>query len=655
MPVQFDLPAQFDLWNEAATSPELSVDEVLATLEQWHEWGWLRALDLHFARFLQELGEGRAEVLMLAALTSHQAGRGHICLVLSELVARPFETLKLPPEPMGQQGAPALLKTLSGYGLDCLERALASASVVDAVHPESGSAPLVFEHGLLYLRRFWASERRIAHHINVRMSIDTPGAPSSEALAHLFGASPSDETDWQQVACALALRQRFAVISGGPGTGKTTTVAKLLVLLQQQALAQGGEALSIQMAAPTGKAAARLTESMAGALTKLSVPETVRAHLPREAMTLHRLLGARPDTRRFRFNETHVLETDVLLVDEASMVDLELMAALMNALKPQARLILLGDRDQLASVEAGAILGDICASAWPPAFSESMCRYLEHTTGADLTVTHHEGGIADHVVVLQKSYRFSDHSGIGHLARAINQGDIAQARAVVSKGFNDIALTQIEAGERTHVYLAVEGYRAYLEAIEANASPAEVLAAFQKYRMLCALRQGDWGVETLNERIAEALQARGWIDQSSGWYVGRPVLITRNDRQLGLYNGDIGIALPDPAAEGRLRVFVDQGERIRSVLPARLTHADTAYAMTVHKSQGSEFETVTVVMPPSDSAIMTRELLYTALTRARSMCTLCIADTEVFFNALTRRVQRSSGLSQRLGELTDQR
>ncbi|RCV87999.1 exodeoxyribonuclease V subunit alpha [Billgrantia montanilacus] len=551
------------------------------------------------------------------------------------------------------------------------------------------------------------------------------------ALDSLFPSSA--DIDWQKIACALAAQAHFAVITGGPGTGKTTTVVKLLALLQALALGepatnQAPRPLRIRLAAPTGKAAARLNESIAKQVQGLSLVELasavgqqgvdisiLRDSIPTEVTTLHRLLGSRPDTRHFRHHAGNPLALDALVIDEASMVDIEMMAAVLTALPPRARLILLGDKDQLASVEAGAVLGDLCQRAEGGHYSPATCDWLERVVGTPIPEQYRdEAGqpLDQAIAMLRVSHRFDSASGIGQLAEAVNRplssnhGQKEKKRAVreiFQQGYADIArLALADADDPALDRLVVNGnpagfanngegrydrrgetiappvgYRHYLEVMKA-ARPAQpffgegearqpydnwarqLLATHGHFQLLCALRKGPWGIEGLNPRIGRALRRAGWLKASDleleqGWFEGRPVLVTRNDYGLGLMNGDIGITLAVPEARsasespGRtlLRVAFpasDGSGDIKWVLPSRLQAVETVFAMTVHKSQGSEFTHTALLLPDAPNPILTRELVYTGITRAKHWLTLVETGRGMLDEAVMREVVRVSGL-----------
>lgn len=470
---------------------------------------------------------------------------------------------------------------------------------------------------------------------------------------------------WQKVAAAVALTRRFAVISGGPGTGKTTTVTKLLAALIEQAKQDRihGHVPTIKLVAPTGKAAARLTESIGQAVEQLAVSPELKAAIPTQASTIHRLLGAIPDSAEFRHHHDNPLHLDILVVDEASMVDLSMMHKLVDAMPKQARLILLGDKDQLSSVEAGAVLGDIC-SFHQEGYSALQGKLLAQLTGFD-SLAHgassSQSGMADSLCMLQKSYRFDARSGIGQLAKAINSGGVSKVEQVWRQGFEDIAKYPIDTEHyQLLIKSLVEEYRGYLALLnEANQAQEDLntlarnaLSAFARCRLLCAVREGDFGVQGLNARIERALAARKLIQvQDELWYHGRPVMVTRNDHALGLYNGDIGLCIRDPDEEGhKLKVFFELPDgSVKAVLPSRVPEHETAYAMTIHKSQGSEFDHTLMILPPEFSPILTRELIYTGVTRAKSRLSLYV-DESVMARGIKVRTVRASGLTQRLKE-----
>ena len=607
----------------------------------------LRPLDRAFARFLATLdASADARVLAAAAMTSKELGDGHICVDVNELAER----------------APWLH--------DVADELRASPLV--ATTYEDNASPLVLDGDLLYLRRFWRYEVGVAGAIRSRLAHEgTPAGLASE-LARLF--PPDDMSpDWQKIACAIAARGAFAVITGGPGTGKTTTVVRLLGLLQTLAIRRGEPRLRIRLAAPTGKAAARLNASIAGQIERLNVDPQVKQAIPAEVTTLHRLLGSRPDSRAFRHDRDNPLHLDVLVIDEASMIDLEMMAATLDALPPDARLVLLGDKDQLSSVEAGAVLGDLCARAEAGHYDADTVQWLAEVCDVDMAAwrdPEEARALDQRVVMLRRSRRFGEHSGIGALANAIRQGDTQAAGQALKASSGDIALQAPTAdGIAT---LAIEGragtpgYRAYLDWIERERPQPDApfdafeawgggaLQAYARFQLLCASRHGDTGVPAQNERIAQGLAARGLIDIERDWYEGRPVMVTRNDYAIGLMNGDVGITLWIPDGQGGMALRVvfavldEHGkERVRFVVPSRLAAVETVYAMTVHKSQGSEFEHTALALPTEPSAVLTRELLYTGVTRAKTHFTL-LATPDIMAYAIARQTRRASGLLPRL-------
>ena len=686
------LPTPLTAESLALLQPLGRAEDLLLLLERWVERGWLRALDKAFVAFLHERDpQGDPLVLLAAALTSHQLGHGHVCLDLFETLKEPDFALSLPPEGDVQTGAmllpSQLLEALDG---EAWCKALQASSLVEHAGQSSADAvsrPLVLSERRLYLRRYWTYERRIDGALRQRLAVaEATPADLPVRLNGLFG-SPAQNApvDWQKLACALATRGAFSIVTGGPGTGKTTTVVRLLALLQAPAV-EAGAPLRIRLAAPTGKAAARLTESISVQVKSLEVDDKVRQKIPSDVTTVHRLLGSRPGTRHFRHHAGNRLPLDVLVVDEASMIDLEMRANLLDALPAHARLVLLGDKDQLASVEAGAVLGDLCRDAEAGWYTAQTRSWLEQVSGENLSASDLQQDLdgthplAQQVVMLRHSRRFGEGSGIGQLSRLVNQQLPREARALLAAGNHADLFALPLKGEQDRAFerLALEGrgteakgYRHYIERLREQrpdtrsgledprwaAWAGHVLQAFEAFQVLCAVRKGPWGVEGLNERITRALFARKLIDGDQQWYEGRPVLMTRNDYGLGLMNGDIGIALMLPEGEGQARRHVlrvafarnDGQGGIRFVLPSRLNDVETVYAMTVHKSQGSEFSHTALVLPEALNPVLTKELIYTGITRAKHWFSLVEPRAGVFEEAVQRKVKRLSGLMLGLG------
>lgn len=562
-------------------------------------------------------------------LTSRYRAEGHTCLPLADLAGKEMDS------PVCRIGR---LPSVAAW-----TKQLRASEVVGA---PGEFKPLILDaEGRLYLRRYWEYEQQLVQAIAARTATAPPDC-DQELLArglqsHLPGTSLGAEPDWQQIAAFAAVTHNFCVITGGPGTGKTQTVVRILALLLAQAR---GAKLRIALAAPTGKAAARLTDSLRSSVT---LPEfkSIAESLPNEATTIHRLLGTRPDSPHFWHNASRPLVADVVVVDEASMVDLALMAKLFAAVPLAARLILLGDENQLASVEAGNVLADICGSGASGQFSKEFVERYAEITGERIP-----GGMAkasplqDCIVELQRNYRFAEAGGIYQLSRAVNAGDAGVALSALKNGaLSDVhwrklpAATALEGQLREQI---ISGFRSFLEAPD----PASALARLQQFRILCAVRHGPFGVENLNVIAEQTLADAGLLQPNAHWYAGRPVMITRNDYNLALFNGDTGIILRDPAAKNELRAFFLSAEgKLRVLLPSRLPLHETAFAATVHKSQGSEVDELILILPAKDSPLLTRELIYTGITRARSKVTL-FADEAVFRAAVARQILRASGL-----------
>ncbi len=517
--------------------------------------------------------------------------------------------------------------------------------------PPGAGTPLILDGPRLYLARYFDAEARLARALLARHRElpPPPGPAARQLLQSLFPPERSGEPDWQQLAVALALCRRLTIISGGPGTGKTTTVARLLACL----LADAPD-LRIALAAPTGKAAARLQESLQARAADL--PGDIVARLPRGASTLHRLLGLGIDGQAPRHHRDNPLPVDLLVVDEASMLDLTLALQLVEALPPQARLILLGDKDQLKAVEAGAVFAALSAS---PALSPATAAQLAELTGwpvESLPQAQAAAPLDDAVVWLSRSHRFAAGSALGRLAGALVRGQAALALECLEAGGGDLARIDAPgAGLGSQEFQRLEaGYEPYRQALAAWQGDAAQLpllfAAFESYRVLCATRRGERGVEAVNERLAARLRPLGSSVRPDQPFAGQPLMILQNDPATRLFNGDIGLALED--GEGLGVFFPDGAGGYRRLAPSRLPRWEGAFAMTVHKSQGSEFDGVALVLPTQDSPLLTRELIYTGVTRARRRVQL-LAPASLLQQALVRQAQREGGLALRLLDTAD--
>lgn len=567
-----------------------------------------RAIDRHFAAFICHQATGGVSELfrLVVSLASSAVGQGSSCLNLQDIAEESIvienKEFRLP-------------------RLDALMELLKSATVVS--FPGGHFRPLVLDAtGRLYLYRYWHYEQELQRTI-LRKAGAAFGTIDEtlllDSLERLFPSSGGRESDRQKDATVVALRRQFCVLSGAPGTGKTSTVVRILALLREQ---KWGMKQRIAMAAPTGKAAARLKTSISDIKRTLDCSDEVKSAIPDEVVTIHRLLGTISGSTRFRHSASNPLPFDTVIIDEASMVALPLMSLLVTALKADARLILLGDHHQLASVEAGSVFGDICSAG-----SENEASPLSNS-----------------MVLLEKNYRFHPGSGIAEISRAVNEGLEREAVNLLKRSRSSgVTWQELPAPEELQHALAnkaVEGFHSYLDA----ASPAEALERFDRFRILCALRDGPYGVSGLNRTVENILARKALISPASTFYRGRPLMITVNNYAMRLFNGDTGILFPDPENGGSLRAFffAPDGE-IRSIAPERLPQHETAFAITIHKSQGSEFDRLLMLLPPIDSEILTRELIYTGITRAKESVEIW-ANEEVFCAAVKKQTKRSSGL-----------
>jgi exodeoxyribonuclease V alpha subunit len=580
--------------------------------------GALSAQSEQLARTLcRAAGETREALLLALGLVSHQVERGHVCLDLPALTRGElgiFADANLAPEPAQWPELADWLVALSSTPL------VAEASAIDAV------TPLVLDaRGRLYLRRYFMRERSLSTELARRMAAPDlliDHALLARGLARLF---PGEQPDLQREAAKRALERPLCVISGGPGTGKTATVVKILALVVEQAMAAGHAGVRMRLLAPTGKAATRVVESIRKAKLALAVAPEVLAAIPDEAATIHRALSqlARAASRE-PSDAPPELAVDLALVDEASMVDLELMDRLLSVVPRAARVILLGDRHQLASVEAGAVLGDICGAGRAPS---ELSRAP--------------------VVQLTRSYRYSHASGIGALSRAINEADAAATLSILdSDAYPDVSLCEPTQQGGLGGRLLADALSGYTPSLRA-ATPALALALLERFRVLCAHRRGPRGVTAVNAALLRALAERGLIAQRAGQFARAPILITQNDYTNKLWNGDLGFVFELEPDAPLMAAFVGADGQLRSLGLSRLPAYESALAMSVHKSQGSEVDEVAVVLPAEASPVLTRELLYTAVTRARKRVVLHGSRALVEL-AVRTQIARSTGLSDAL-------
>jgi exodeoxyribonuclease V alpha subunit len=601
-----------------------------STLKKLADNGDISPLSYYFAGFITEHSAVDADSLLAysAALVSQTNQNGDVCVELDAYLDKPlFSSDKIAESDMPL-----------GIEPDKWKQSLLASNCVGTAGEES---PLIFEDDRLYLYRYWHYESRVSALITSRLQPipDVDTKKLSQQLAPLFPDHDKQLSSNSQALCvALAAMRRFVVISGGPGTGKTTTVIKILALLLAQQ-----PAMRIKLAAPTGKAAARMIESIAARKNDAIIDPAIRDSIPQQASTIHRLLGY--NNHRFRHSANNPLAIDCLVIDEASMLDLNLIYRLLDALPTLARIILLGDRDQLASVAAGNVLGDITGHGRDIGYSQPLRQSLASVLDCPIAEIPQHGGagpISDSIALLTQSYRFSRGSDIGRLAELVNQG---KGEAAV------VLLKQSTAGLGLHVQSestirpsTLDWVFESFDAVIKSKTISLALDEFNRTRILCAIHSGPFGVDEVNRLITNRIQPNRNFED----YHGKPILITRNDYELNLFNGDTGLLWR--GEDGDLRAcFHGEDGGIRELPIYSLPDHVTAWAMTVHKSQGSEFETVLLILPDdAESNAVSRELLYTAITRTRR--NLLIHSTEkVLTEACEKLTKRSSGLAKKLG------
>lgn len=597
---------------------------ILYKMEQWRQQEIITDLEKEVVRLLMGLDKDVSEAVLLAAASCVYAQQqGHLCIDLQD-----------------RESLPAFLFEDEKTGIKIDENILdnwCNALEKSSLVSRNGTlAPLVLENRRLYFHRFWKYEEELTEWIKQRSSVtNTVNEKEKDILKSLFKPGGDlFEVNWQQVAVCLSFLKDLVVISGGPGTGKTHTV---LNIIAAQAKAHPEEKFKIALAAPTGKAARRLINSIEEG--KIHLPDSFQdgIELPEHALTVHKLLGADYRGSNFKFNRDNQLPYDLVVVDEASMLDITMWIRLIRAVGPNTKLVVLGDKDQLASVEAGSILGDICDGE--NSYSKDTAAIIGAVMGASVPVVENAPSINDCIVFLTKSYRFGEDSGIQKLAQAINRGDSVEVlRILKDPDFRDVAL--INPSRKSIDELIDRFAIQHFEEYKIKNQDQRMEEANRK-KILCAIRKSDLGVEQLNRWSEHRIKSKNNLLTTSEWYDGRPVMATRNDALLRIKNGEIGLYSEDQQS------VVFEGEENIAVSPARLSGYEPAFAITIHKSQGSEFEDVAIVLPNKENSILSKEILYTAVTRARRN-TLIIAHEQIITKTILRSVSRQSGVRNKL-------
>ncbi|MGP1871606.1 MAG: exodeoxyribonuclease V subunit alpha [Arsenophonus sp.] len=613
---------------------------IMTILKRASELNLLNYLDIQLA--IRLVKDENNVLLLVFALLSSETRSGHVCLFIDKL--EPIYLFN------GKQTEIAF-ELWEAIGSPSISKIYAELKQSDAVCNVSQSMilskPLILSGNKLYFQRMWADEGIVANFFS-QHSLEIINEQHLITILNYFFTS-SNIQNWQKIAIAIAVTSRISVISGAPGTGKTTIVARLLATLVKLSKKK----IIIKLATPTGKAAARLIESLNNALLNLNLSSEEKEIIPKEAYTIHRLLGSQQNRQLFRYHKTNKLLLDVLIIDEASMIDLYMMARLVEAIPDHARVIILGDKDQLSSVEAGAVLSELCRFS-EYGYSYKRAMQLSKITGYDLSnfVSNNGVKIKDRICLLRKNYRFNEESEIGQFSRAINQNNIKLVEQLLIQKGTNISFHSINLSETyiKFLYDAAIYYRSYLDMIKQDRNPEEIISAFNSFRLLTALRDGSYGVIGLNNNLEQLLHHQGSIRYTNSSlnrnYEGRPIIITKNDHSLGLFNGDIGIMLRDNNQDLKVYFQLPNG-LVKKIQPNRLSQYETAFVMTVHKSQGSEFDHAALILPPVLTSIINKELIYTGITRAKNKLTI-YANKHIFIKALLIQTERHSGFKDRL-------
>lgn len=594
--------------------------------EKGVESGWIENYEREILRFLEnEYGDLSEDIRMCAVFTSLFIKAGHTCLPLD---LSPLEWVEI----LGLDVENPNIFTSEKLKISDVNSRLIVGSPGDM-------KPLILADNRLTFRRYWYYEYVAGQWIIENSSKKSTIGISDISVQILNNLFPdSNELNWQKVAAALSLMKPFLIISGGPGTGKTTTVARILALHQRLSK----ERLNITLAAPTGKAAGRMGEALNHELENLNLSEEELRHFPSEAKTIHRLLSGTESRGLLPPVEKKNLRHDLIIIDEASMMDLSLMYRLVDHLSENTRLILLGDKDQLASVEAGAVFADLCRKAENGFLPDTIKDLKQLGIQAELP-EHEESEISDSIVYLTKSYRFDKSSGIGRLSEIVKIQNNENANLdFIFDEYNDLRFHPFNY-QKKDLQIILDDLKQRINTCSGISTAEEMMDFWKQSIWLMVLRRGLTGTERLNRLIEEQLAAERTLEMENGWYHGRPFMITQNDYNLGIFNGDMGVTLLD--GDQSFWVYVESGSEIKKFKPYRLNHFDPAYFLTVHKSQGSEFDQVNLLLPQKDTPILTKELIYTAITRARERFALW-GDLDLFENGMRRDTLRFTGLGE---------